>query len=341
MFGYKPKLKLRAVSLVRNELDVLPLFLRHCDALFDEVFLIDHRSIDGSRELIIKAVTQRKHWTYYQMDSNFFLQEQIMNFLIDRFSADDFDYLFPLDADEFIIAKSREELETRLIETPREPHEAFYFNWVNAINRKSWVNEKLSPRSNLHVSNEESIFTKVVLPINLIKEKNVRVSLGHHIALDKSQNLITMKPLGKMLHLPIRSRRQLIKKAITMEFKNLLNNEINPGESYQFKRFLELFLRDGLSVKSMVSALALYQFGKPIIPPGWVENFLTEGSYTSKLKNVPIALDSSLKLKNIKNDIPIEKIFADLLLENRQIAPSQQTLKIEGNRLLLNTQSNT
>lgn len=122
-----------------------------------------------------------------------------------------------------------------------------------------------------------------------------------------------------------------------MEFKNLLNNEANPGDSYQFKRFLELFLQDGLSLKSMVSALALYQFGKPIIPPGWVEKFLTEGSYTSKFKDVPIAFDSSLKLKNIKNDVPIEKIFADLLLENRQIAPSQQTLRLEGYRLLLNT----
>lgn len=337
MLSYKPKLKLRAVAILRNELDVLPLFLRHCDALFDEVFLVDHRSIDGSRELIMEAVTQRKHWTYYQMDSNFFLQEQVLNFLIDRFSADDFDYLFPLDADEFIIAKSRKELETRLIETPREPNEVFCFNWVNAINRKSLVNEKLSPRSNFLVSNEESIFTKVVLPINLIKEKNIRVSLGHHVGFDKSQNPITMKPLGKMLHLPIRSRRQLIKKAITMEFKNILNNEVNPGESYQFKRFLELFLQDGLSVKSMVSALALYQFGEPIIPLDWVEKFLTEGSFTSKLKKVPIAFDSSLKLKNLKNDVPIEKIFADLLLENRQIAPSQQTLRLEGNRLLLNT----
>lgn len=45
-------MKLAAISMIRDEADIIVPFLRHLAALFDMVFLLDQRSSDGSEEVI-------------------------------------------------------------------------------------------------------------------------------------------------------------------------------------------------------------------------------------------------------------------------------------------------
>jgi len=41
-------MKLAAISMIRDEADIVASFLRHLDAMFDIVILLDQRSSDGS-----------------------------------------------------------------------------------------------------------------------------------------------------------------------------------------------------------------------------------------------------------------------------------------------------
>ena len=47
--------QLAVIAMVRNEADILPAFLSHLRVLFDRIFVIDHMSTDGSREILEAA----------------------------------------------------------------------------------------------------------------------------------------------------------------------------------------------------------------------------------------------------------------------------------------------
>ena len=49
-------MKIVAISMVRNEADVIEAFVRHHAGLVDELIVVDHRSIDGTDELLRELV---------------------------------------------------------------------------------------------------------------------------------------------------------------------------------------------------------------------------------------------------------------------------------------------
>lgn len=328
-------MKLRAITIFRNEMDILPLFLGHCDALFDEVFLIDHQSIDNSSEIIKKAITQRKGWKYFKVSFKPFLQKEIYNFFIDRFSKDDVDFLFLLDPDEFVLSKDRMRLESTLEEGIKGHDGVLNCRWINAAIDTNHFDEKLSGKTELLVSKKISPFQKVIIPGNLIRNKPINISLGQHVAYDPFGTIYNSKTIGNYLHVPIRSRTQLIRKAVTNEIARLLDKERVSGESYQFRVFLKLLQNNNLSVESLISALYLYEETNKIIPKDWVEYFLKKGSYHATFEDLDLAFNSDLKLPNNYSLLPLELLIADLLLENKQIKPSSTTITLKGNTLFL------
>jgi hypothetical protein len=45
-------MKTALVSVVRNEADIIEVFVRHHAKLFDKLFIIDHRSTDGTSDIL-------------------------------------------------------------------------------------------------------------------------------------------------------------------------------------------------------------------------------------------------------------------------------------------------
>lgn len=326
-------MRLRALSIIRNEIDILELFLRHCDALFDEVVLIDHRSFDGSTDLMLSAVAQRPNWRYYKLEPSFYYQEGIVNYFLNQFRNENFDYFFLLDADEFVWVRNRQELEAQLSGTTLAEDEVLGYPWFNAICSNNQKEAFAGKWSRVKVMKSPSTFQKVIIPGNIVREKGVIVSKGNHLAMYQDGTPLQTKHIGRLFHLPIRSRGQVIRKAITHEFGNLMDLDYRVGNSYQFRILLQSLIEHNLDESIMTSSLYLYH-DTDTPSPEWVKAFQSMEMVKSRIGSLGIAFSPALKFKLMTRKLlPLELLVADLMVARRSCHSEKLEFEERGKEL--------
>jgi hypothetical protein len=193
-------MKFALIATIRNEQDILNPFLNHIDALFDEVFLIDHRSVDQSSSILKSAAKQRKSWNYITFDINGHYQKETSTLLMRYSFKRDVDFVFFLDCDEFIQVKNREELE-RKVRGLSDSITGGCFRWINCVvddlNRP-----QIKYKSPIWMNLEPSQFTKVFTPRSLYEKYggNISLSQGNHQILDPKGNVLSTSEIGQFDH---------------------------------------------------------------------------------------------------------------------------------------------
>src|SRR5882724_5337441 len=96
-------MRLVAVSIVKNEADIIEPFVRHTLAWVDHHLVFDHDSTDGTREILGALQREGLPVTLYTDDALGNLQQARSNFLT-RLAAQQYsaDWIMPLDADEIL-----------------------------------------------------------------------------------------------------------------------------------------------------------------------------------------------------------------------------------------------
>ena len=207
-------MKFGLVTIIKNEQDILNTFLNHIDALFDYVLLIDHRSDDNTRDILRKAASLRKNWIYIALDINGFYQKEIsklgMKYLFERGA----DFVFFLDCDEFIQVESRKDLELK-VRGVINPPVAGSFRWINCL-PDDIESQQCDRNSKILKIMEDSQYSKIFIPRSLYNqhEGNLFLVNGNHQVLDSTGKDLGSKEIGHIIHLPVRSRKQLIQKGI-------------------------------------------------------------------------------------------------------------------------------
>ena len=331
-------MRLRVISLIRDEIDIISTFLRHLDALFDEVILLDHQSIDGTTEILRQAVSQRPDWRYYRVDIKQKMQKQLMNFLIKKFSDEKFDYLFFLDCDEFLWVNNREELETFLVQNQNDIG-VYGFQWVNAISKRLDDSSSLDKSTSIFVSRGRSRYQKVAINWKQVNTDDLFISEGNHYAHRGNGDIYQNDVIGTILHIPIRSKKQLISKTLLSKCSMVMEENRDPGSSYQYSRFLEKIANDELQDGSIVRSIYYYQVGDEPIPTDWETDFIHQCS-VKKVRELGIAHINKLKFKTPKKQSTIERKIANALLNGKTINTDQYTLSINGETIVANERIN-
>ena len=101
-------MRLVAVSIVKNEADIIEPFVRHTLARVDHHFIFDHDSTDGTRQILHALQAEGLALTLFTDDALGNLQQIRSNYLT-KLAADtqQADWIFPLDADEILIGPNR------------------------------------------------------------------------------------------------------------------------------------------------------------------------------------------------------------------------------------------
>jgi hypothetical protein len=203
-------MRLTAIAMIRNEADILPDFLGHCAALFDEVLVADHASSDGSTE-ILAAAAARMPLLVRRYAQRPYAQSQLVTALAREAFARGADWVFPLDADEFPMVAGRNDLAARL------PGDAAAVLW-------RWRN--LWPPGEHRFARFDAARDYEALPP--AANATVKIAISHRVPAllpdfaigQGSHNVARLRDLagvpveaGRLAHLPIRSRERFVLKA--------------------------------------------------------------------------------------------------------------------------------
>lgn len=112
-------LNLAGISMIRNDADIVEPFVRHCCRLLEHLFIVVHSPEDGTDEILKALHAEGLPMTLVFDDEPAFLQGERLTWLARQaHAALNPDFIFPLDADEFLIPADRDAIEASLATVP-------------------------------------------------------------------------------------------------------------------------------------------------------------------------------------------------------------------------------
>src|SRR5687767_13094009 len=264
-------MKLAAVAMVRNEADVIESFVRHNLAYLHRLVVVDHHSDDGTAEILLQLQREGLAVTIEQEAALAFNQAlRLTHAARTLVSAEQPDWIFCLDADEFIRAPSRAVLEAALAGAPGE---AATIPWQTYL-----PSDRLhDPRHPLAQARERPRVEpvpawKVVLSHRLASSGSWQLAHGNHgvsrPAADGTQVLVDARPIAgvALAHVPIRSPDQLVRKVMLGWFGHrlLLGREADTtpiGWHWRelYKRFAAGHWPDRAELRALTVGTYVYQ----------------------------------------------------------------------------------
>lgn len=249
-----------AISMVKNEADIIEASVRHNLHFVDLMVVIDNRSTDGTREIL--QALRREGLPLVLLDDpvfGHFQSEKVTQTY--RMVAPVFnpELVYLLDADEFIRAPGRPELE-RWLET-LAPGSLGLMPWSThlpapEVAQRDVIADPLRCMGRRRVR-EEPLYCKAVIRRDPAQDMTLVVDQGNHGArLAGGPPLPAQMAQGaSMAHFPVRSVEQLGAKVINGWLACVQRNRHHdvPGEAYQWRKLYEQIVRgQGLDAQELV-----------------------------------------------------------------------------------------
>ncbi len=114
-------MKIVAITMARNEEDILEAFVRHHAAFLDLIVAIDHASLDRTPEILRELAGEGLPLLCRREESGIQHQWHLMTELLREASTmHSADWILALDVDEFLVPSERSQLEATLSAVPNE-----------------------------------------------------------------------------------------------------------------------------------------------------------------------------------------------------------------------------
>lgn len=214
-------MRLVAVSIVKNEADIIEAFIRHTRAWTDHHLVFDHDSTDGTREILGALQREGLPVTLYTDDALGNLQQVRSNHLV-RLAAESFsaEWILPLDADEILTGPGRASLENNLAAAGvNEPVSLPLVNYYPTTG-----DDAAEPNPVLrlcHCQTAASPTKKIIIPGRLARDPEVAAGKGSH-ALHRGGNVLPDRPLPSgffLAHLALRSPQHQVLRVVLAELQ--------------------------------------------------------------------------------------------------------------------------
>lgn len=213
-----PVLRSASITMARNVQDIIEPFVRHHAGLIDLMVIMDNLSTDRTRDILEATARDLGNVVIADLPNRAYTQSQTMTQAFHAVQSAVFaDFVFLLDADEFLGVTSREEMEMRLAAVP--PGGMGLMPW------QGWVPDpEMDPethpdpldRMRLRRIREVMPFSKVVLrPAGRLMQ-GLRIAQGNHAAAWADGTALPSVALDRLplRHFPVRSAEQLLAKGV-------------------------------------------------------------------------------------------------------------------------------
>ena len=210
-----------AITMVKNEQDIIESFVRHTLSFADELIVCDHQSTDATREILERLKAEGLPLDIRTEYRAAHVQAEVMSTLLrEAAEARGADFIVPLDADEFLLPESAGNLREQIEALP--PDDVYALSWrkyvpLGGAERDFLLNRPLArERVYLHSS-------KCIVGGAAVRRRHLRLVQGNHAvyAEDDPARKISMKPSGLCLaHFYWRSSEQFRSKSIVTWMNN-------------------------------------------------------------------------------------------------------------------------
>jgi hypothetical protein len=194
--------------MVRDEEDLLDIWLNQLGAIFHKVVLIDHCSVE-SNSRTMKIWCAKTNNLYIRLNNEAYIQTAVFNVIADLITRDNQRniWLYPVDADEFFTRRTLQTLE----KICKFSGNAISLPWRNAFPSPIPKNlVTLDMTKDITIFTRMSTVNKVIINTNLVREKGARWLAGNHTVVTTEGEFIHTDKFHNafILHVPIRSGMQ-------------------------------------------------------------------------------------------------------------------------------------
>lgn len=230
-------MRLVAVSIVKNEADIIEAFVRHTRGWVDHHLIFDHASTDGTRQILGALQTEGLPITLFTDDALGNLQQARSNHLT-RLAAEAHaaDWILPLDADEIFTGPDRAALEQELGSlAPATPASLPLLDYYpTAGDDATTINPVLRLR---HCQTQPSRTRKLIIPRQLVLDDTVTAGKGSH-ALYRGTAALPDQPLAPayhLAHLALRSPQHQVIRVVLAELQKVSRGRAAAGLDVHYR----------------------------------------------------------------------------------------------------------
>ena len=239
-------MRLAAVSIVKNEADIIEAFVRHTLAWVDHHLIFDHDSTDGTREILGALKREGLPITLYTDEAIGNLQDLRSNHLT-QLAAQSLgaDWILPLDADEILTGPGRASLEKSLatLATDRPASIPLVNYYPTSEDDPAQSNPVLRLR---YCQPSAARTKKVMVPRQLALELGVTAGKGSHV-LYRDGTPLPDQPLPEdffLAHLALRSPQHQVLRVVLAELQKLSRGRSHAGLDEHYRLGFQLLAED-------------------------------------------------------------------------------------------------
>jgi len=262
-------MKLWGAAMVRNEAYVIESFARHNLSVLDGLAIVDHGSTDATPGILRDLVAEGLAIDFTVDATLEHRQSAIMTRLArDAFARHDPDYVFLLDADEFLRVRSRERLEADLATLPPQVHAVHQWNaYVPDFSRGLQGADLL--RSARRVVAPRPPVYKAIVSRHFATSPTL-IAEGNHLVVrrlgaesyPKVQHARLVPELCALAHVPVRSAAQFSAKIIVGWLACLMRADCADGTAFHWREAYER-LRAGEALTPALLEHMAVNYGLP------------------------------------------------------------------------------
>lgn len=178
--------KIVAISMVKNEMDIIESFVRHTLGFADLLIIADHKSTDRTREILEALQAEGLPIIIEDVAAARHMQAETMTHLLWE-AADDYgaDLILPLDADEFLVPAGRAPVRDVLNMVPIDDVRSLLWRRCIPVSEDGISSGKFALSVPLLQASSPEKEPKLIVSGELVRREHIRLSEGNHLILRK------------------------------------------------------------------------------------------------------------------------------------------------------------